>query len=261
MLAVCRWCLSPGKMPAGPTAKMAVLRQTRACKSSVLQRSPASLSRLKRMPKPDQVLRIQRHDVSDGEKKGDGEKSAETTRAPDRPDKRERKLDHPERKKEQRINSEADHRSAAFHGRSFPQMFLRFEEESSKNSSRLGNDADGDVKDGKENQNRRQNGELDQLRQIREWKWHRFHLADDVFNRTQVWIRWNPRNGKGGCAMRTICIDAAVLRACFHRPAAIDAFKANCVLGKRAPDRIKRRTRLFLPGEAIGRRLMNRGIV
>jgi hypothetical protein len=213
------------------------------------------------MPKPDQVLRIQRHDVSDGEKKGDGEKSAETTRTPDRPDKRERKLDHPERKKEQRINSDADRRSAAFHGRSLPQMFLRLEDESSKNSGSLGNDADGDVKDDKESENRRQDAKLDQLWQIREWKWHRFHLADDVFNRTQVRIWWNPWDGKGCCAMRTICIDAAVLRTRFHRPAAIDAFKANCVLGKRAPDRIKTRTRLFLPGEAIGRRLMNRGTV
>jgi len=140
-------------------------------------------------------------------------------------------------------------------------MFLRIENESSKNSGSLGNDADGDEKDGKESENRRQDAELDQLWQIGERERHSFHLADDVLNRTQVGIWWNPRDGKGRRAMRTIRIDAAVLRTCFHRPAAIDAFKANCVLGKRAPDRIKTRTRLFLPGEAIGRRLMNRGIV
>ena len=38
---------------------------------------------LKRMPKPDQVLRIQRNYVSDGEKKGDGKKGVETTRTPE----------------------------------------------------------------------------------------------------------------------------------------------------------------------------------
>ena len=38
---------------------------------------------LKRMPKPDQMVRIQGNDVGDGEKKSDREKSAETTRTPD----------------------------------------------------------------------------------------------------------------------------------------------------------------------------------
>jgi len=79
------------------------------------------------MPKPDQMVRIQGNDVGDGKKKSESKKSAETTRTPDRPDKRERKLDHPERKKEQGINSDADRRPAAFHGRSLPQMFLRFQ--------------------------------------------------------------------------------------------------------------------------------------
>src|SRR5438105_15149141 len=41
-------------------------------------------------------------------------------------------------------------------------------------------------------------------------------------------------------------------RASIGRPAAVDAFKTNCILGKRAPDRIKTRTLLFLPGEAVG---------
>lgn len=139
-------------------------------------------------------------------------------------------------------------------------MFLRIENESSKNSGSLGNDTDGDEKDGKENENRRQDAELDQLWHIWEWEWHPFHLADDVFNRAQVRIWWNPRDGKGRRAMRTIRIDAAVLRARFHRPAAVNAFKANCVLGKSAPEGIKARTLLFLPGKTIGW-LMNRGIV
>src|SRR5207248_5469745 len=52
--------------------------------------------------------------------------------------------------------------------------------------------------------------------------------------------------------MRAIRVDTAVLGACFHRPPAVDAFKTNCILGKRAPDRIKTRTLLFLPGEAVG---------
>ena len=80
------------------------------------------------MPKPDQMVRIQGNDVGDGEKKRDREKSAETTRTPDWPDKRERKLDHPKRKKEQRINSDADRLRTAFHGRSLPQMLLRVED-------------------------------------------------------------------------------------------------------------------------------------
>jgi len=60
--------------------------------------------------------------------------------------------------------------------------------------------------------------------------------------------------------MGTIRIDAAVLRARFHRPAAIETLKANCILGESASEGIKTRTVLFLPGEAIGR-LINRGIV
>lgn len=139
-------------------------------------------------------------------------------------------------------------------------MFLRIEDESSKNSSGLGNDADGDEKNDEKSEDRRQYCELDQLWQIGEREWHRFHLADDVFNRTQVRVWQNPRDGKRCCAMRTIRIYAAVLGARFHRPAAIDAFKTNCVLGERAPDRIKARTWLFLPGKAVGW-LMNRGIV
>jgi len=39
-------------------------------------------------------------------------------------------------------------------------MFLRIQDESSKNSSGLGNDADGDEKDGKESEDRRQYCEL-----------------------------------------------------------------------------------------------------
>jgi hypothetical protein len=59
--------------------------------------------------------------------------------------------------------------------------------------------------------------------------------------------------------MWTIRIDAAVLRARFHRPAAIETLKANCILGESAPEGINTRT-LLLPREAIGR-LMNRDIV
>jgi hypothetical protein len=139
-------------------------------------------------------------------------------------------------------------------------MFFRFEDESSKNSGSLGNDADGDEEDGKESENRRQDAELDHLRQIREWKGDCFHLADDILNWPQVRIWWNPWNGKGCGTMGAIRIDPAVLGTCLHRPAAIDAFKTNCVLGQRASDRIKTRTVVFLPGEPISR-LMNRGIV
>ena len=84
-------------------------------------------------------------------------------------------------------------------------------------------------------EDRRQYCDLNELWQIREWKGHSFHLADDVFNWTEVRIWWNPRDGKGRRAMRAIRVDTAVLGACLHRPPAIDAFKTNCVLGRGRP--------------------------
>jgi hypothetical protein len=51
--------------------------------AEAVRRNSSRQCHLKRMQKPNQVLRIERNHVRDGEKQRNGEKGAEPTRAPD----------------------------------------------------------------------------------------------------------------------------------------------------------------------------------
>lgn len=62
--------------PAPGMSRLAVMLEA-------VRRNSSRQCHLKRMQKPNQVLRIERNHVRDGEKQRNGEKGAEPTRAPD----------------------------------------------------------------------------------------------------------------------------------------------------------------------------------